>query len=105
MSLAAKLKQLRQRKGESLQQVADGVGVSKAHIWDMERGSSTNPGLELLTKLAAHFKVTIAFLSDEKIDPEEAAALQFFKEFGGKLSERDWDTLRTVAASLKDKKR
>jgi transcriptional regulator with XRE-family HTH domain len=104
MSLAAKLKALRLKKGQSLQQVGDAVGVSKAHIWELERGTSTNPGTELLTRLAGHFKVTVAFLLDESTEPQEASALQFFREFDGKLTERDWDTLRTVAESLTDKK-
>ncbi|TWB21123.1 helix-turn-helix domain-containing protein [Nitrospirillum bahiense] len=103
MSLAAKLKELRQKKGQSLQQVGDGVGVSKAHIWELERGSSTNPGKDLLAKLASHFGVTVAFLLDESAEPKEAAALQFFREFDGKLSEKDWDMLRVVAERLKDK--
>lgn len=103
MSLATKLKELRQRKGQSLQQVADGVGVSKAHIWELEKGTSTNPGFELLTKLAAHFSVTIAYLADESVEPQEASALQFFREFEGKLSDKDWDTLRAVADRLKER--
>ena len=32
--LAARLNQLRLRKGKSLQAVATAVGVSKAHVWD-----------------------------------------------------------------------
>ena len=43
MSIGQKIKELRARKRESLQQVADGVGVSKAHVWDLERGVSANP--------------------------------------------------------------
>lgn len=104
MSLALKLKELRTRNRQSLQQVADGVGVSKAHIWELETGKSWNPGIELVRKLAGHFSVTIAFLTG---DPAEAtddpAALQFFREFGGDLSTRDWETLRTVAERLKDR--
>lgn len=103
MALAAKLKELRQKTGQSLQQVADSVGVSKAHIWELERGTSTNPGLELLRKLAEHFNVTIAFLTDDAAGPQEAAALQFFREFDGELSDKAWETLRTVAEALKDK--
>lgn len=102
LPLSTKLKELRARSRESLQQVADAVGVSKAHIWELERGTSKNPGLDLLKKLAEHFKVSIAFLSDDEQD-ENPAAQQFFREFGGELSTRDWDTLRTVAASLKGK--
>ena len=51
MPLSTKLKELRARSRESLQQVADAVGVSKAHIWELERGTSKNPGLDLLKKL------------------------------------------------------
>lgn len=104
MSLALKLKDLRTRARQSLQQVADGVGVSKAHIWELETGKSRNPGIELVRKLAEHFSVTIAFLTENDDQPEEDAnALQFFRDFGGDLSDRDWDTLRTVAERLKGK--
>jgi transcriptional regulator with XRE-family HTH domain len=103
VSLAAKLKELRRRTGQSLQEVANGVGVSKAHIWELETGKSSNPGLELLRNLAEHFKVTIAFLTDEETRPEHAASLQFFRELEGELSEKDWETLRAVAERLKEK--
>ena len=101
MSLATKLQAMRRKSGESLQQAADGVGISKAHFWSLERGDADNPSLELLRNLAEHFKVTIAFLNDEDAEPQEAAALQFFREFDGKLSERDWDILRGLAKGLK----
>ncbi len=104
MSLATKLKELRTRSRQSLQQVADGVGVSKAHIWELETGKSRNPGIELVRKLAEHFSVTIAYLTDDaEAEERDPAALQFFREFSGDLSTRDWETLRTVAASLKDR--
>jgi transcriptional regulator with XRE-family HTH domain len=102
MSLAAKLKELRMRKGQSLQQVAHGVGVSKAHIWELERGSSKNPGLELLKKLGEHFGVSVEYLSDDAKSPDDAAALQFFREFEGSLTSRDWEMLRSLAERLKD---
>jgi transcriptional regulator with XRE-family HTH domain len=69
----------------------------------MERGASANPSLELLKKLAKHFNVTVAYLADDTAMPEDAAPLQFFREFEGKLTEKDWQTLRTVADRLKDK--
>lgn len=105
MSLATKLQALRRKSGQSLQQAADGVGISKAHFWALERGDADNPSLELLRKLADHFNVTIAYFHDEKVEPEEAAALQFFREFDGKLSERDWDILRGLAKGLKGREK
>lgn len=104
MSLASKIKKLREKKGQSLQQVADGVGISKVHVWELEKGSSKNPSLEILKKLSEHFSVPIVFFNDESIEPEDAAALQFFREFDGKLTEKDWDTLKSVAEALKAKK-
>lgn len=104
MSLAIRLKELRTRSRQSLQQVADDVGVSKAHIWELEMGKSRNPGIELVRKLAEHFSVSIAFLTgDGEGGEQDPAALQFFREFGGDLSSRDWETLRTVAERLKDR--
>lgn len=103
MPLAAKLKELRQKKGQSLQQVADSVGVSKAHIWELETGKSKNPGLDILKKVASHFMVSVPFLLDDNADPKDAAALQFFREFDGELSDKDWDALRVMAERLKGK--
>lgn len=104
MSLASKLKKLREKSRESLQQVADGVGISKVHVWELEKGSSKNPSLEILKGLADHFKVPIAYFNDDSIEPENAAALQFFREFDGKLTEKQWEALKTIAETLKDSK-
>lgn len=102
MSLATKLKELRVKKKTSLQEVADAVGVSKAHIWELERGTSSNPGVDLLQKLATYFDVTVAFLTDGSFSKKDAAAVQFFREIEG-LSEADLKVLRDMAARLKGK--
>lgn len=80
MSLGAKLKELRIRKGESLQEVADAVKASKPHIWELEAEKSRNPSLELLRGLAEHFGVTISYLLDETSSTE---AMIFGREFRG----------------------
>lgn len=101
LSLATKLQALRRKSGESLQQVADSVGVSKGHVWALEKGTAENPSLDLVRKLAVHFKVTVTYLNDEGAEPADAAALQFFREFDGKLTDRDWNILRNLAKDLK----
>ena len=58
MSLEARLFEFRQNAKVSLQKVADAVGVSKAHIWELEKGRSTNPSFDLVRKLAAFYAVT-----------------------------------------------
>ena len=65
MSIGARLRELRMRRGQSLQQVADAVGLSKGHLWDMESGKSKNPSIESLQRLSDHFGVTIGTLVGE----------------------------------------
>lgn len=62
MSLAASSKNSGSKNRQSLQDVADAIGASKTHIYDHRTGRSTNPSIELLTKLATHFRVAIADL-------------------------------------------
>ncbi len=71
MNIGEKLFSLRQKSGESLQQVADKVGVSKAHVWELEKGRSKNPSFELVRKLAAHYGVSIDVLTGEAAEPNE----------------------------------
>ena len=52
MSLATRLHDLRVANRLSLQQVADRIGISKAHVWNLEKGQADNPSMELVVKLA-----------------------------------------------------
>lgn len=70
MSLATKLQKLRTAKRESLQDVADAIGASKAHVWELEKGTAKKPSIELVRALAEHFGVSIASLVGEA--PDEA---------------------------------
>ena len=103
MSLGLRLAKLRQKKGESLQEVADAVGVSKAHIWEMEKGRADNPSMALVTRLADHFGTTIAFLVGEDIDASDAdpELQQMFRQ-AKKLDPRERailsDMMRTLLA-------
>ena len=46
------IKLLREMRGMSLQQVADGSGLTKAHVWQMEQGRSVNPTVNAIWGLA-----------------------------------------------------
>lgn len=72
MALGARITALRLKKGESLQDVATAVGVSKAHIWDLEKGRADNPSMALVERLADHFGVSIASLVGEEIEAPDA---------------------------------
>jgi len=51
MTLADLLKKARADKCFSLQEAADMLGVSKAHLHDMESGHSNNPTLRVIAAL------------------------------------------------------
>ena len=72
MGLGAKIAVLRLEKNESLQQVGDAVGVSKAHIFQIEKGRADNPSMALVERLANHFAVTVAYLVGEDIHAPDA---------------------------------
>ena len=72
MSLGSRISQLRLQKRQSLQQVADAVGVSKAHIWELEKGRTDNPSMALVRRLADHFGVSIRSLVEEDIEALDA---------------------------------
>lgn len=102
MSLATKLKDLRVRHRQSLQEVADAIGASKTHIWDLETGRSSNPSIELLTKLANHFKVRIADLVGENPEGagEDGDLVAMYRELKD-LSQDDRETIRLLMSRLK----
>lgn len=67
--LGGRLRLLREKSGESLQQVADAIGASKAHVWELETGRSQNPSVDLVRRLASHFSVTMSWFLGEEPDP------------------------------------
>lgn len=105
MSLGAKLNELRLKRGESLQQTADAVGVTKTHIWELEKGKSANPSAELLRKLADHFKATVDYLIDPTREglTTEDEAMVFYRDLKS-LDERDQETVRKMMELLKGQK-
>ncbi len=72
MGLGARISELRLKKRQSLQDVADAVGVSKAHIWELEKGRTENPSMALVTRLADHFGVSIRYLVGEDVNANDA---------------------------------
>lgn len=53
--LGTAVKANRTRLGMSLQALADAAGISKNHVWDIERGHATNPTIKTINDLALAF--------------------------------------------------
>jgi transcriptional regulator with XRE-family HTH domain len=102
MELKDKLRSLRSREAQSLQQVADAIGVSKAHVWELETGRSKNPSLDILQRLAKHYRVAVAYLVEEA-PLEDARTQGFLRSIEGKvsqMSDSDLDYLKSLADRL-----
>ncbi|MEL7149458.1 MAG: helix-turn-helix transcriptional regulator [Pseudomonadota bacterium] len=100
MSLATRLNQLRIKNRQSLQEVADAIEVSKTHIWELEKNRSKNPSIEMLTKLADHFGVTIKYLVGEEVGSSGDEQLERMFRQVGELDERDRALLDTMIANM-----
>jgi transcriptional regulator with XRE-family HTH domain len=100
LSLTDKLRALRSKSGESLQQVADAISVSKAHVWELETGRSRNPSLEILRSLSSHFKVTLAYLVEDEL-LGDAKAESFFRRNEGNLQRMTDDELKIIEDLVK----
>jgi len=88
--LGKRLRQYREAKGLTLQQVADAVGCTKAYIWELEMRQGQRPTAERLNGIAKTLGVTVLHLLGEPIggieDPSPADA-EFFREYAGMTDE------------------
>jgi transcriptional regulator with XRE-family HTH domain len=106
MSLAAYIKRLRLKSGQSLQEVADAVGLSKAHVWELESGKSQNPTKEVLERLSNHFGVSVAQLigeTDDVSDEDSELAVMFRNLRGLGADERAH--IQVLINSMKSRKK
>ena len=55
------LRLLRKHRYQTLQQVADGIGSSKSHVYELESGRNLNPTIGTVVALANHFGVTVNY--------------------------------------------
>jgi transcriptional regulator with XRE-family HTH domain len=74
-ALGTRIKLLRELRGMTLQQVGDASGLTKSHVWEMEKGLSVNPTVNAIWGLSAALVVdpgTLLGLNDKlpNISPE-----------------------------------
>lgn len=103
MQISERLFSLRQKSGQSLQDVADAVGVSKAHVWELEKGRSKNPSFDLVRKLAGHFGVSLDVLTGDSQEPDPGT-MQVERIHRGldDLSDRDRAVVEKMIQSMKE---
>lgn len=81
-----RLRQLREAKGMSLQQLADEVGCTKAYIWELEKKDGQKPTAERVLALSKVFGVTMEDLMEDQprnLPDVEFKDVAFFREYSG----------------------
>lgn len=104
MSMGAKIKESRMKKGLSLQQVADEVGASKAHIYELELNKVKNPSVETLKKLAKLFGLPLAFFLEDDDDLEFQVMFRDLQQDLADLDLKDQEAVALMVQALKARK-
>lgn len=77
-ALGTRIKLLREMRDMSLQQVADAAGLTKSHVWELERGRSVNPTVNAVWGMSAALCVSPAMLLglDDRLPPIDPVAMR-----------------------------
>lgn len=73
------LKALREASGESMSEAADALNIAKSTYASYEYGKR-EPNIEMLTKIANHYNVTVDYLLGREPAPDPFADLNLNKE-------------------------
>lgn len=70
IEIGNRIREIRERKGETLRLTAESIEVSHAHLSKIENGKNM-PSVEVLDKLANHFDVPVGYFFGEEQSIEE----------------------------------
>ena len=102
-TFGVRLRGFRMKKKLSLQQLADQIGASKGHVWDLEQGNTKNPSLDMLTALSRALDVPIRDLvgeGEEAVAGDDVKLAPLFRDLRG-LRDDQLDLIRTMTEKLR----
>lgn len=82
-TLGDKIRELRKKKGMTLEQLADAIGSGKSYIWEVENKGVKSPSAEKLNAIAKILEVTPEYLIDSstRMGEEDAVDQAFFRKY------------------------
>jgi transcriptional regulator with XRE-family HTH domain len=99
-----KIKELRTKKGLTLDQLASATGSSKSYIWELENKDPPRPSAEKLATIAEALGVTTDYLiGREEVTLADAEDKAFFREYS-QMSDDTREKIRAMARLLGGKK-
>lgn len=103
-TLGKKLKELRQQKGYSLDELAALTDTSKSYLWELENRDQRKPSGEKLNRIAIQLDVTANYLLDDNAAADDEMQQEaFFRKFNS-LTAEDRDRIEQMMDTWAKKK-
>ena len=100
--LGERVRELRRKRGLTLETLAARVGSSKSYIWEIENKDVARPSADILHRIAGALETTAEYLlSAEEGSEPDAADLAFFRRYR-KMKPRGKRQLRDILRILDD---
>ena len=101
--LGERVRELRQKKGLTLEALAERVGSSKSYMWEIENKDVTRPSAEKLHQIAVALDTTADYLlAADQVTEVDAADAAFFRKYQ-KMKPKSKARLREMLKILDDK--
>lgn len=64
MPFGERLRHVRERAGDSLSECAAELGITKGYVWEMERGTASNPTLKIVLAICRVYDISIQEMTE-----------------------------------------
>ena len=104
MELSEKIKEARQKKQLTLDELAKAVESSKSYIWQIEKDPQKKPSFDLIVKIARVLELPLDYLADEDstMTSKELCNIRLLKLFN-KLDNESRDLIEALIKQLTKK--
>lgn len=100
-----RVRELRERRGLTLVQLAQLVGSSATHLSAIETGKVTNPGIELVHRIAAALDTSVQ-IGSKSVDTGKPDSLAYESplQIDRDLGTSNWEAVRQIESVLTDRR-
>lgn len=102
-TLGEKLRDLRKKRGISLDEVAEKTGTSKSYLWELEKNPDRKPSADKLGVLADFYNVSISFLLEDEEEQLDTVQEQIFTRIK-KMDPKDREKVNKMLEAFFDAK-
>lgn len=101
--LGERVREMRKKRGLTLERLAERVGSSKSYMWEIENKDVARPSAEKLALIATALDTTVEYLlvGDGAKEEEDAEDIAFFRKYK-KMDAPAKERLRRILDALDD---